>query len=1317
MDNKFLNASGVIHLWQRIVEKFASKEMLLEITNNIVEGYFYNGSFYEENSYATIISPSIEKIYIDISQNILYRYQDGDGYIPLSSGGSGSGGNGILSAVLNDDYSLTLRFTDGTSYTTPNIRGEKGEKGADGINGSYIYTTTSNSPDFSDRNTTFDADLSELDDQDKISLIKAGDFVLHTNLGDFYKIIEIPSSGIITLSYMFNMKGAKGETGDAGVGIKNIALDEENSTEKQDVYIITLSDDTTYSFTVKHGENGVSGSTPQIRINIENNEWEVSLDNGITWSSLNIKATGEKGEDGFTPIIDVAKSNNTTIITITDANGNSKSVQITDGTDGQDGESLQHEWDGTYLVITSVKGTSSVDLKGDKGDVGYGIYVANITTEKATTCDKSDIISNNRELQKFDVVLSKNTGDIYSVDNIINSAVYLSYLGNIRGIKGETGNGIASVTKTNTDGLIDTYTIRFTDNTEVSFQITNGEQGVQGVSGVYVGSGEIPDGYNIQIDPDGDAIELQLTPIFVNTIEELNEQGETDKLYILPDGYIYAYMAVKETTTSYTNLADTKSSDWVKGYRLSSTAGMTELSGHSISNFIPCSLDDEIRIKNCTQLTHIAMYYDEAKTYIGCLYPKHDSVNYSYEPINGISVVNAGRYGDDVFEDVAYVRFSLPTESDDVIITVGQEIDDEKVEIISYKWVNTEVKFITSDIDETVAQKIMHDEIHNNLSSLQISPEFVSSVEECIDENKIYVLPDGYIYKYDEVETEFIHNAYDSSTAKFNYRLNSSAGEEKELGGALLLDYVEQAYDPDCVVTIGGIEKLIANYATVVVVDYFDTSKNWISGAQRTNSEYGISVTGEEKLLPISFNIFNPTTTFDEIQNVGYVRIKLGIATDGTYISAADCEGLTVNFSTKNTVFKSKQWTSTGHAFIPTDYEDRIVELEDDVSKLNSKVNTISCINTDGILTIPSYWEEKMVTPKTAEIKELLSEGGKDCVCFAWASDTHIPDNEGGRTNDIGRVIAKMLDNCEIPFAVLTGDVGTRASCSTEAQFVASQEHVPLHLAPLWGTDRLLVALGNHDGCWGDNPNGDGSTGFYAHQFTPERMWQTYFRGQALDFRRVFSDDGLYFYVDNIAQKTRFIVLNSQFGGEYAEDENGWAVNNRFRTSCYGQAQLDWLANIALDMPNGYGAVIVSHVPPSISYTVDNTQLIGIINAYCNKTTFSGDYTGGVDGWSNSSVNVDFTTAQGEIIAMFAGHVHGDSIDTVTLACPLLTILSAGASANEAYKESAPTREDETETETSFDVVIINRASRTIRCIRIGAGDNRGTDPDEPINY
>ena len=54
------------------------------------------------------------------------------------------------------------------------------------------------------------------------------------------------------------------------------------------------------------------------------------------------------------------------------------------------------------------------------------------------------------------------------------------------GASGEDGNGIASVVKTGTSGLVDTYTITFDDGTTTTFDVTNGEDGETGATGVGV---------------------------------------------------------------------------------------------------------------------------------------------------------------------------------------------------------------------------------------------------------------------------------------------------------------------------------------------------------------------------------------------------------------------------------------------------------------------------------------------------------------------------------------------------------------------------------------------------------------------------------------------------------------------------------------------------------------------------------------------------------------------------------------------------------------------------------------------------------------
>lgn len=46
-----------------------------------------------------------------------------------------------------------------------------------------------------------------------------------------------------------------------------------------------------------------------------------------------------------------------------------------------------------------------------------------------------------------------------------------------KGDTGDTGNGIASITKTGTSGLVDTYTITFTNGTTTTFTVTNGQDG------------------------------------------------------------------------------------------------------------------------------------------------------------------------------------------------------------------------------------------------------------------------------------------------------------------------------------------------------------------------------------------------------------------------------------------------------------------------------------------------------------------------------------------------------------------------------------------------------------------------------------------------------------------------------------------------------------------------------------------------------------------------------------------------------------------------------------------------------------------------
>lgn len=48
----------------------------------------------------------------------------------------------------------------------------------------------------------------------------------------------------------------------------------------------------------EQGAAGVAAVAPQVRINPDTNEWEISTDSGKSWTSTGVKATGEQGEKG-----------------------------------------------------------------------------------------------------------------------------------------------------------------------------------------------------------------------------------------------------------------------------------------------------------------------------------------------------------------------------------------------------------------------------------------------------------------------------------------------------------------------------------------------------------------------------------------------------------------------------------------------------------------------------------------------------------------------------------------------------------------------------------------------------------------------------------------------------------------------------------------------------------------------------------------------------------------------------------------------------------------------------------------------------------
>lgn len=112
----------------------------------------------------------------------------------------------------------------------------------------------------------------------------------------------------------------------------------------------------------------------------------------------------------------------------------------------------------TYMALRGLKGdTGSAGADGSDGSDGAdGVGITSITQNLDGT-----------------LTISLDDGTSYDTDPVKGE----------KGDTGDTGNGIASVVKTATSGLVDTYTITYTDGTTATFDITNGKDGQDGQDG------------------------------------------------------------------------------------------------------------------------------------------------------------------------------------------------------------------------------------------------------------------------------------------------------------------------------------------------------------------------------------------------------------------------------------------------------------------------------------------------------------------------------------------------------------------------------------------------------------------------------------------------------------------------------------------------------------------------------------------------------------------------------------------------------------------------------------------------------------------
>lgn len=126
-----------------------------------------------------------------------------------------------------------------------------------------------------------------------------------------------------------------------------------------------------------------------------------------------------------------------------------------------------------YTYTPTIDGNvANIDLSGNELSDNYGVVVsvvkANGQRLRSFRTDQFFIVESSDDLTTDDIIQGLEENVIY-----LNSSIFVA---------GEDGRGIESIAKTGTSGLVDTYTITYTDATTSTFNVTNGEQGEAGAT-------------------------------------------------------------------------------------------------------------------------------------------------------------------------------------------------------------------------------------------------------------------------------------------------------------------------------------------------------------------------------------------------------------------------------------------------------------------------------------------------------------------------------------------------------------------------------------------------------------------------------------------------------------------------------------------------------------------------------------------------------------------------------------------------------------------------------------------------------------------
>lgn len=321
--------------------------------------------------------------------------------------------------------------------------------------------------------------------------------------------------------------------------------------------------------------------------------------------------------------------------------------------------------------------------------------------------------------------------------------------------------------------------------------------------------------------------------------------------------------------------------------------------------------------------------------------------------------------------------------------------------------------------------------------------------------------------------------------------------------------------------------------------------------------------------------------------------------------------------------------------------------------------------------SIPDYWQSHL-GEKAAQIREAALSAGRNKSAFFFYSDSHW-SNDTTYTAKMAPTLLKYLcKNTPINKTNFAGDIVSAEGTDADT------------MAYLWEWRNNLYGLPNHHSVPGNHDDGNKTNDLFSEQYV-----YGYLLAPEETSEIVRGDSGLYYYIDNPAEKTRYLYLDTAYQG-------------------VTDAQQAFVKSALLSTPQGWHIVAIAH----LWYYNDYTSYPPVLNGFDTNAKKLLDMFDSYN--ARGGENDEYAACGGKVELCIGGHYHLDHAEYTDGGIPVIIV-----EADALHDRSGTMPKAGTTDEAAVSAVVLDYTAQQVKVIRIGRGADFtvGMDSYEVVTY